>query len=94
MEIDGTLLTILGIAAGILILSGWVEQIIKGYNTKSLKDVSKYLMVFIAGGSILWLIYGIIVSDIFIIGTNIAAIFLMMTVLFMKKRYERTSKIK
>ena len=93
MEIDGTLLTILGIAAGILILSGWVEQIIKGYKTKSLKDVSKYLMVFISGGSILWLIYGIIVSDVFIIGTNIAAIFLMMIVLFMKKRYEKISKI-
>ena len=92
MEIDGTLLTILGIAAGVLILSGWVEQIIKGYKTKSLKDVSKYLMVFISGGSILWLIYGIIVSDVFIIGTNIAAIFLMMIVLSMKKRYEKISK--
>ena len=83
----------LGITAGVLILSGWVEQIIKGYKTKSLKDVSKYLMVFIAGGSILWLIYGIVVSDVFIIGTNIAAIFLMMIVLFMKKRYEKASKI-
>ena len=92
MEIDSTLLTILGISAGILILSGWVEQIIKGYKTKSLKDVSKYLMVFISGGSILWLIYGIIVSDVYIIGTNIAAIFLMMIVLFMKKRYEKISK--
>lgn len=93
MEIDSTLFTILGISAGILILSGWVEQIIKGYKTKSLKDISKYLMVFISGGSILWLIYGIIVSDVFIIGTNIAAIFLMMIVLFMKKRYEKISKI-
>lgn len=92
MEIDGTLLTILGIAAGILILSGWVDQIIKGYKTKSLKDVSKYLMLFISGGSILWLIYGIIVSDVFIIGTNIAAIFLMMIVLFMKKRYEKMQR--
>ncbi|GKS67792.1 hypothetical protein YTPLAS73_13390 [Nitrosarchaeum sp.] len=92
MEIDETLLTILGIAAGILILSGWVDQIIKGYKTKSLKDVSKYLMLFISGGSILWLIYGIIVSDVFIIGTNIAAIFLMMIVLFMKKRYEKAAK--
>ena len=89
MEVDGTLLTILGVAAGILILSGWVEQIIKGYKTKSLKDVSKYLMIFISAGAILWLVYGIIVSDIFIIGTNIAAIFLMMTVLVMKKRYDK-----
>ncbi|CAD6521500.1 conserved hypothetical protein [metagenome] len=50
-------------------------------------------MLFISGGSILWLIYGIIVSDVFIIGTNIAAIVLMMIVLFMKRRYEKASEI-
>ena len=92
MEIDGTLLTILGVAAGILILSGWVEQIYKGYKTKSLKDVSKFLMIFISAGAILWLIYGIIVSDIFIIGTNMTAIILMMIVLGMKMNYEIKSK--
>jgi MtN3 and saliva related transmembrane protein len=62
MEIDGTLLTILGTLAGILILSGWVEQIIKGYKTKSLKDVSKYLMILISAGAGLWLIYGLVVE--------------------------------
>jgi MtN3 and saliva related transmembrane protein len=88
MEIDGTLLTILGTLAGILILSGWVEQIIKGYKTKSLKDVSKYLMILISAGAGLWLIYGLVVEDVLIIGTNLAAIALMMTVLIMKKRYD------
>ena len=92
MEIDGTLLTILGVAAGILILTGWVEQIYKGYKTKSLKDVSKFLMIFISAGAILWLIYGIIISDVFVTGTNIAAIVLMMIVLIMKKNYDRLSK--
>lgn len=91
MEIDGTLLTILGVSAGILILTGWIEQIYKGYKTKSLKDISKFLMIFISAGAILWLIYGIIVSDVFIIGTNIAAIVLMMIVLAMKKNYDRIS---
>lgn len=89
MEIDENLLTILGTLAGVFILSGWVEQIIKGYRTKSLKDVSKYLMILISTGAVLWLIYGLIVDDIFIIGTNLAAVILMMTVLFMKKRYEK-----
>ena len=89
MEIDDNLLTILGVLAGILILSGWVEQIIKGYRTKSLKDISKYLMILISAGAVLWLLYGFIVDDIFIIGTNLAAIILMMTVLVMKKRYEK-----
>ncbi|AJM92436.1 SemiSWEET family sugar transporter [Nitrosopumilus piranensis] len=89
MEVDSTLLTILGVTAGILILTGWVEQIYKGYKTKSLKDVSKFLMIFISAGAILWLIYGIIVEDVFIIGTNVAAIALMMIVLGMKKIYDR-----
>ena len=92
MEIDGGLLTLLGIAAGILILTGWVEQIYKGYKTKSLKDVSKFLMIFISAGAILWLVYGFVVSDVFIIGTNIAAIVLMMIVLGMKKRYDRLKR--
>ena len=89
MEIDSSLLTILGIAAGVLILSGWIEQIVKGYRTKSLKDVSKYLMILISSGAILWLAYGIIVVDVFIIGTNIAAVILMMIVLIMKRKYDR-----
>ena len=92
MEVDGTLLTILGVSAGILILTGWVEQIYKGYKTKSLKDVSKFLMIFISAGAILWLIYGVIVTDVFIIGTNVAAIVLMMIVLVMKKQYDKQSQ--
>jgi len=94
MEVDGTLLAILGITAGVLILAGWIEQIYKGYKTKRLNDVSKFLMIFIAAGSILWLIYGIIVSDVFIIGTNLAGLTLMIIVSIMKKQYDNLSKIK
>jgi len=89
MEIDGILLTILGIVAGVFILTGWVDQIYKGYKTKSMKDISKFLMIFISAGAILWLIYGLIVSDVFIMGTNIAAIVLMFIVLSMKRRYDK-----
>ena len=93
MEVDGTLLTILGVSAGILILTGWVEQIYKGYTTKSMKDISKFLMIFIAAGSILWLIYGAIVSDVFIIGTNVAGLILMIVVSAMKRRYQNTVNV-
>ena len=90
MEVDGVLLTILGTLAGILILTGWVEQIYKGYKTKSMQDISKFLMIFIAAGSTLWLIYGSIVSDVFIVGTNIAGLILMIIVSAMKRRYQKT----
>jgi MtN3 and saliva related transmembrane protein len=93
MEVDGLLLTILGTLAGILILSGWVEQIYKGYKTKSMQDISKFLMIFIAAGSTLWLVYGSIVSDVFIIGTNIAGLILMIIVSSMKRRYQKIVKM-
>ena len=93
MVFEGISLTILGVIAGILILSGWVHQIVKGYRTKSLKDVSKYLMVLIGIGAFLWLIYGLEVNDIYIIGTNVAAIILMLIVFIMKRKYDRKPRI-
>ena len=89
--LDEVTLGIIGIAAGVLILSGWVPQIIRGYKTKKLNDVSPYLMICIFAGAVLWLVYGIAIDDIYIIGVNVAAMFLTMTVLAMKLKYERTS---
>ena len=89
MIFDEFSLGILATVAGIMILSGWVPQIIKGYRTKKLDDISKYLMILIAGGAFLWLVYGIEKDDPYIIGVNVAAIALTMIVLSMKFRYEK-----
>lgn len=89
MPFDELSLGILATIAGIMILSGWVPQIIKGYKTKKLDDVSKYLMIFVAGGAFLWMIYGIEKSDPYIVGVNVAAIVLTMIVLSMKFRYRK-----
>ncbi len=86
---EGVSLSILAIVAGIMILSGWVPQILKGYKTKKLDDVSKYLMILIAGGAFLWILYGIEKDDPFIIGVNVAAIALTTIVLIMKMRYKK-----
>ena len=80
MYLDDFTLGIVGTLAGILILSGWVPQIIKGYKTKRLNDVSSYLMVCIFAGAVLWLVYGIEIDDVYVMGVNVAAMFLTMTV--------------
>jgi len=82
MELDETTMAVIGILAGILILSGWVPQIIKGY-------VSRYLMILIFIGAALWLVYGMALDDVYIMGVNIAAMILTMTVLSMKLKYEK-----
>ena len=89
MGFDELSLGILDKVAGIMILSGWVPQIIKGYRTKKLDDISKYLMIFVAVGAFLWIIYGLEKDDPYIIGVNVAAIALTMIVLTMKFRYEK-----
>ena len=89
MFFDELSLGLLAIVAGIIILAGWVPQIIKGYRTKMLKDVSKYLMILVASGAFLWILYGIEKDDPYIIGVNVAAIALTMTLLSMKFKYEK-----
>ncbi len=91
MELDETTMGVIGIIAGILILSGWVPQIVKGYKTKRLTDVSSYLMVLIFAGAVLWLIYGMALNDVYIMGVNLAAMVLTMIVLSMKLKYEKAT---
>jgi len=92
MELDETTMAIIGIVAGILILSGWVPQIARGYKTKRLNDVSSYLMILIFAGAALWLVYGIALDDVYIMGVNIAAMILTMIVLSMKLKYEKAAQ--
>ncbi len=92
MELDEVTMGVIGIIAGILILSGWVPQIAKGYRSKKLDDVSAYLMILIFAGAVLWLIYGIALDDVYIMGVNITAMVLTMIVLSMKLKYEKTRK--
>ncbi len=89
MFFDELSLGILATVAGVIILAGWIPQIIKGYRTKMLKDVSKYLMILVATGAFLWILYGLEKDDPYIIGVNVAAIVLTTTVLGMKIRYEK-----
>ena len=89
MEDLVTYADIIGTIAGILVLSSFVPQIVKEYKTKKLSDVSVHLMILIASGMFLWVIYGFIRSDPVIIGTNAAGFALNITLLIMKLRYDK-----
>jgi len=85
-------LEVIGILAGILILSGWVKQTIWAYRNKSLSDFSLWLFILILCGVVFWLLYGVLNSDIYIIGTNIASITIMGLLIYMKRRYDKCPK--
>jgi MtN3 and saliva related transmembrane protein len=80
---------IIGTVAGILVLSSFIPQLLKAYKTKKMFDVSAHLMIFISSGMFLWVIYGLIRSDLVIIGTNASGFTLNITLLAMKFRYDK-----
>ena len=79
----------IGTIAGILVLLSFIPQIIKAYKTKKMFDVSSYLMILIASGMFLWVVYGVIKSDLAIIGTNATGFALNVTLLVMKLKYDK-----
>jgi MtN3 and saliva related transmembrane protein len=87
--IDDIWVSILGIIAASLVTSSFIPQIIKGYRTKHLDDVSYWLMITICVGMSLWIGYGIIKNDFVIIGANISTIILNIILIVMKLRYSK-----
>lgn len=89
MSLDEFSLGILAIIASIIVLTAWLPQIVKGYKTKKLDDVSSYLMILIATGGVLWLVYGFEINDLYIIGVNVGIIILTMITLGLKIKYKK-----
>lgn len=78
---------LLGLLAGAITSMGFIPQLIKGYQTKKLEDVSYYMPLVLAIGMLLWLSYGIIRGDWAIIIANGFGVSCNMLLLSMKKTY-------
>jgi MtN3 and saliva related transmembrane protein len=81
------IITVIGATAAIFTTSSFLPQIVKAYRTKSMDDVSRYLMSFFATGTLLWMIYGVFKSDLVIIGANATASSFNIILLYMKYEY-------
>ncbi|MBM2852251.1 MAG: MtN3 and saliva related transrane protein [Candidatus Nitrosotenuis sp.] len=89
MFFEGIWVIVIGTIASVLVTAGWIPQIIRGYKTKSLSDVSYYLMILISTGSVLWIFYGIEIQDQIIIMVNIAILIFNLTLFGMKVKYSK-----
>lgn len=82
----------IGIMAGGITSLGFIPQLVKGYRTKKLEDVSYLMPLVLAFGMMLWLIYGLLQADIAIITANIIAVSCNIALVLMKKYYEKSPK--
>jgi len=78
---------ILGLFAGALTTGSTIPQIIKILKNRSSGDVSTLFFLFMAAGMLLWLVYGILRSDVIIILWNTLSLSLCLVILVLKKVY-------
>ncbi len=80
-----------GTVAGLITTSGYIPQIIKGYKTKKLEDLSYFLNIFFGLGMLMWLVYGIAVDSLAIIIANVIGVTLNFIIILMKYYYHQNS---
>ena len=83
------LIKIIALTAAILTSTGFVPQIIKGFQTRHVKDVSLMTLVFTALGTFCWAIYGFSLGDIIIIIANIFTCSTVIILMLMKILYRQ-----
>lgn len=77
----------LGVAAGTLTTLSFVPQVLKTWRTKSVEDVSLWMLLAFNGGITLWLMYGILTEKPSIIFANAITLVLALTLLGLKLKY-------
>ena len=55
--------SMLGAAATVCVVSSYISQIVKGFRTRSLGDVSMGFLIIIIVGTALWILYAIVQHD-------------------------------
>jgi len=84
---DSTALTIFGLIAGAVTSIGFIPQLIRGYRTKKLDDISYYMPIVLAVGMILWFTYGLLLGALAIMIANTFGVGCCLILIMMKKMY-------
>jgi len=91
LVVSGYLIFLIGILATFFSLWSTVPQIRKSLRTKKTDDVSKWLIMCLIGGLSLWVLYGILKTDIIIIVANAIGVSLNSYLLFLKWKFTKNN---
>lgn len=80
-------ITFIGLAAGFCTTVAFFPQALKTWRSKSAKDLSLGMYSIMCTGVTLWLLYGILITDLPIIIANAATLLLAMSILYFKLTY-------
>ncbi|MCX5805487.1 MAG: SemiSWEET transporter [Proteobacteria bacterium] len=78
---------LIGYIAAILTTFALLPQIMRIWKLKEARDISIFMPLMTTTGSVLWLIYGILINEVPIIAANVIYLFFSLTVLFFTIKY-------
>lgn len=82
----------IGLIAGFFTTLGYAPQIVKGYLTGRMDDVSILMPLLLTIGLSLWLIYGLVMDDFPIIFWNAIAVVFNFLIIVMKLHYGKKGR--
>jgi MtN3 and saliva related transmembrane protein len=86
-----TMITAVGMAAGVLTTACWGPQLLRSWRTRSTLDISWFYLGALGGGVALWLTYGLLTSDRALVAANVATVTAVGTLGLFKLRFDRQS---
>ncbi len=78
----------IGLIAAACTTGGLVPQLIRGVRTKSLNDVSPWLLGLVIVGTMLWFLYGIHLNDRIIMGANAVSFVIAVIIFYLRTKYQ------
>lgn len=84
----------LGLIAGCMTTSAFIPQVLKTYRTRSVKDISLRMYIFLCTGIALWVVYGFFIESLSVIAANIASLVLTLSILAMKLFFTKPHRVK
>jgi MtN3 and saliva related transmembrane protein len=83
--------TLIGAVAAFCTTASYVPQLKKVWATGETDDLSLKMLLLLAAGLVLWIVYGLIRSDIVIIAANSVSLTLLSCIIYFKLRERRGS---
>jgi MtN3 and saliva related transmembrane protein len=82
-----TYIAAIGFGAAFCTTIAFLPQVIKTWTTRSTSDISLVMFSVFSTGTLLWLIYGLLLGDIPLIAANAVTLALALVILGFKLRY-------
>lgn len=82
-----TFVTAIGVVAAVLTTIAFLPQAVKAWRSRSTQDISLTMYALMAIGNVLWLIYGLLLDSLPLIGANIVSLSFTTSILLLKLRY-------